>query len=82
MTIPKAKNGIWEIEPGKGDRVYIYCTDENKIIHPEHLCEALGLGIYGYEHLKSLAVAILQYEKAVQDSESIANAVNNERRQS
>lgn len=67
----KTEHGIWEISKGKGDRVYINCTDESKIAHVGHLCKENGLLIYGYENLEDLAVAILKYEKEKNISESI-----------
>jgi len=71
----QAEKGIWAIQSGKGDRIYINCNDENKILHPEELCRMNGLGIYGYEHLKDLAIAILRFEKEKQDSESILKQI-------
>lgn len=69
--------GIWKISTGKGDRIYINCADESKTIHPQELCYNNGLGIYGYEHLKDLAIAILRFEQQKQNLESIMNEVNN-----
>jgi hypothetical protein len=67
--------GIWKITSGKGNRIYINCNDESKIMHPQELCKLNGLGMYGYENLKDLAVAILRFEKTIQESESILNQV-------
>jgi len=69
----ESENGIWKISEGKGNRIYINCSDANGVIHPESLCKANGLGMYGYEHLKDLAIAILKFEKGKQDTESIMN---------
>ena len=70
-----AEKGIWKVSNGKGNRMYINCTDEDKIMHPESLCGINGLGMYGYEHLKDLAVAILRFEKEQQDKDSIMGSV-------
>ncbi len=67
--------GIWKVSNGKGDRLYISCEDESKIMHPEDLCGMNGLGMYGYENLKDLAIAILRYEKEKQISESILSEI-------
>jgi len=72
------ENGIWKISTGKGDRVYINCNDETKVMHPQSLCEFNGLGMYGYGQLKDLAVAILKFEKEKQKSESIMNELEKE----
>lgn len=72
------EKGIWKVSTGKGNRIYINCTDERKIMHPQQLCENNGLGIYGYEHLKDLAIAILLFEKEKQNKESIMYDVDNE----
>jgi len=72
MTTEK---GIWKISEGKGDRIYINCNGEEHIIHPNDLCGLNGLGIYGYEHLKDLAVAILRLEKEKQNVDSIINNI-------
>lgn len=69
--VMESKKGIWEINTGKGDRIYIKCNDKSQIMHPEELCGNNGLGIYGYEHLKHLAVAILKFERERQNLESI-----------
>jgi hypothetical protein len=69
------KSGIWKISKGKGNRIYINCLDDNKILHPQELCGMNGLGMYGYEHLKDLAVAILRFEKEQNKINSIENDV-------
>ncbi len=71
----KTEEGIWEISTGKGDRIYINCLDTSRVMHPGDLCGANGLRLYGYEHLKDLAVAILKFEKLKQQNESIIKAV-------
>jgi hypothetical protein len=71
----KAEKGIWKITTGKGNRVYIECDDESKVMHPKDLCGNNGLGVYGYEHIKDLAIAILRFEKEKQESESIMKEV-------
>ena len=68
----KYKN--WEIVEGKGNHIYIKCDDENIILHPEDLCDNNGLGFYGYEHLKNMAIAIMNYDKEKKD-----NVVKNEK---
>jgi hypothetical protein len=47
-------------------------------MHPQQLCDINGLGIYGYEHLKDLAIAILLFEKEKQIKESIMFDLDNE----
>jgi len=74
----KAKYGIWEIKEGKGDRVYIHCTGNNRVMHPEQLTGLNGLGVYGITNLKDLAVAILKFEKQCNDKESIINKFEKE----
>jgi hypothetical protein len=74
----KTAHGIWQISRGKGDRVYINCNDSDKVLHPEKLCDDNGLGLYGCDQLKSLAVAILKYEKAINDNESVMGMLNND----
>jgi hypothetical protein len=71
----KAQKGIWTVQQGKGDRVYIECNDESKIMHPSDICGINGMGMYGYEHLKDLAIAILRYDKEKLESESIISQV-------
>lgn len=71
----EAKHGIWKISDGKGDRHYINCESDLQVIHPQELCNANGLGLYGYETLKDLAIAILKFEKEKQNSESIINQI-------
>ena len=68
-----SEKGIWEISTGKGNRIYINCKDEEQIAHPDKLCDSHGLGIYGYSHLKDLAIAILRFEKQKQEKESIVS---------
>jgi len=55
--------GIWEINKGKNDRIYIKCSDKSKIMHPQDLCEINGLGIYDYDrqHISDLAEALLLF---------------------
>lgn len=72
MTTEK---GIWGISEGKGNRIYIQCSGEEYVMHPDQLCGLNGLGIYGYEHLKDLAIAILRFEKEKQNVDSISNNV-------
>ena len=72
----KAKKGIWEISKGKGDRHYIRCNDDKKIMHADDLCGMNGLGMYGYENLQDLAMAILRFDKEKRDQESIMNKFN------
>ena len=72
----ETEKGIWKISTGKGDRIYLKCTDDSKIMHPDQLAGLNGLGIYGYEHLKDLAIAILLFEKEKQNSESIMGELN------
>ena len=67
--------GIWDVSRGKGDRIYINCNNSEAILHPGELCGVNGLGMYGYEHLKDLAVAILRFEKAENESNSIMSKV-------
>lgn len=71
----KSEKGIWKISSGKGSRLYINCTDKTRLLHPESLCDINGVGMYDYEHLQDLAVAILRFEKEKQEKESIINKV-------
>ena len=71
-----AEKGIWKISTGKCDRFYINCTDGSKTMHPEQLCGNNGLGMYGYQTLKDLAIAILLFERTKQNSESIMGEVD------
>jgi hypothetical protein len=71
----ESEKGIWKIQTGKGNRIYINCNDESKTMHPQSLCHQNGLGIYGYENLKDLAIAILLFEKENQKSESIMGEI-------
>ena len=71
----EAKKGIWKVSEGKGNRIYINCEDKTKVMHPQSLCEMNGLGMYGYENLKDLAIAILRFEKQKQNNESITDSV-------
>lgn len=73
----ESEKGIWKISTGKSDRFYINCTDESKIMHPQEICKMNGLGMYGYENLKDLAIAILLFEKEKFKRESILFEVNN-----
>lgn len=72
MTTEK---GIWKVSQGKGNRVYINCKNEEPILHPQELCKMNGLGMYGYEHLKDLVIAILRFEKLKQQIDSIENDI-------
>ncbi len=45
-------------------------------MHPQDLCGMNGLGMYGYEHLKDLAIAILRFEKKRQDDDSIISNID------
>lgn len=45
-------------------------------MHPQELCNTNGLGIYGYEHLKELAIAILNFEKQ-EESKVISSVIMN-----
>lgn len=69
------ESGIWKISKGKGNRIYINCLDDDKILHPQELCKMNGLGMYGYENLKDLAIAILRFEKEQNQINSIENKV-------
>lgn len=71
----KAEKGIWKISTGKGNRIYINCNNDQKIMHPQELSKANGLGIYGYEELKDLGIAILRFEKQKQEAESISGNI-------
>ena len=75
MSDLKTEKGIWKISKGKGDRIYINCNDEKKIMHPQEISNINGIGIYGYENLKDLAIAILLFEKKKQNSESIMGEI-------
>jgi len=57
----EASKGIWTIRQGKGNRVYILSNESEHIMHPEQICDFNGLGIYGDEHLKDLATAIIKF---------------------
>ena len=74
----EAKKGIWKVSLGNGDRMYIDYTDESKIIHPLEIFGINRIGIYGYENLKDLAIAILRLEKEKQLQESILSEVGND----
>ncbi len=71
----KVEYGTWEISKGKNNRIYINCCKNNIIFHPEDICTMNGLGVYGYQNLKDLGVAILKFEKLVNESESIQGKV-------
>lgn len=71
----KAEKGIWKIETGKGDRVYINCDREESVAHPQLICKENGMCIYGYDNLKDLAIAILRFERDKQAAESIASQI-------
>lgn len=71
----ESQKGVWKISTGKGNRIYINCTDESKVMHPQSLCGMNGLGMYGYENLKDLAIAILRFEIEKNVSESILQEV-------
>ena len=53
---------VWKITKGKGERRYIKCNKEDRILHPEQLCGLNGLGMYsGDEMLKELYITIGEY---------------------
>ncbi len=75
----EVQHGIWKIATGKGDRHYIRCMDTGAnggLMHPEQIAEMNGLGSYGWENIRDLAIAIELFEKAVNESNSISGAVN------
>jgi hypothetical protein len=65
------KRNLIYITSGKGDRIYIKCSDSSKII----VIFVKTKLDYGYENLKDLAVAILRFEKEKQNKESIINDI-------
>ena len=71
----ETESGIWKISTGKGNRIYIKCSNKKNVFHEDHLCSNNGLGIYGYGHLQDLASAILMFEKQKHkdEDESIIN---------
>lgn len=77
----KVKQGIWTVSKGKGDRHYINCDSSDDrngcgVMHPDQLAKSNGVGMYGYQHLKDLGVAILKFEKLINESDSILSQVN------
>lgn len=64
----KVTQGLWSITDGKGDRKYLHCDNTytgggEGFMHPEQIDQINGLGMYGYEHLQDLAIAIIQFER-------------------
>lgn len=55
--------GIWTVSEGKGERYYIKCNNEEKALHPDKLASGIGVGVYGFEHIQDLALAIIQFEQ-------------------
>lgn len=60
--------GIWTVSSGKGERYYVKCSDNGErtgsgVMHPEQLAGLNGVGMYGYEQLVDLAIAILKFEQ-------------------
>ena len=59
--------GIWTVSRGKGNRHYINCKDSGGnfggVMHPEQLAERNGCGMYGFEVMQDLALAILKFEE-------------------
>lgn len=54
----------WEVIPCKGNQVKITCSDPDVIVNDQlKSISTSGLGLYGYQELKALAVAILMFEK-------------------
>ncbi len=68
--------GRWKISKGKGNRHYINCLNKGDncegVMHPEQLAEPNGCGVYGFEELQDLALAILRFEKEQLHKSSIA----------
>jgi hypothetical protein len=71
----KIEHDIWIISSGKGDRMYIKCINDNSIMHPEDICGINGLGMHGWEKMQSLAIAILKFEKAQNEANSVLNKI-------
>lgn len=64
----KVTQGLWSVGDGKGNRHYVNCDNTytgagEGLMHPEQVAERNGLGMYGYEHLQDLAIAILLFER-------------------
>ena len=79
----KSRFGIWEVGTGKGNRHYINCIDgENNnganTMHLDQIGETNGAGVYEWEHLQDLAVAILKLEEMKNRSVSIETKLNKE----
>jgi hypothetical protein len=77
----KVTQGLWSVTDGKGDRHYLHCDDSKDdtgvgFIHPEQVSLNNGLGMYGYESLHDLAIAILLFERKAGRGKKLADKFN------